>query len=135
MAHELPAAEAALDSVRIALDRVRVGAEQLHRRIGTVASGADNHRLDRAGYDRACHTRTGAQSDHPQCAAALERARRTIRTLEEAIGASEQDILAGAERREFSVVGLGLRSHPGRGPRGEPVVHQGAGGQEDLAPR
>ncbi|WP_030563968.1 TIGR02680 family protein [Streptomyces aureocirculatus] len=96
-AHDLPADETALDAVRIALDRVRVGAEQLRRSIRTVASGAESHRQDRDGYGRACDMRTGAQSDYTECAAALQAARRTIRTLEESIGASEQDILASED--------------------------------------
>lgn len=93
-AHDLPADPVALDGVRAALDRLRVGGEQLRRRIRAVAAGADSHREDRESHGRSRDVRAAAESDYEERSGALDSARRTIQRLEEAVGASEQEILA-----------------------------------------
>ncbi|MCX5203127.1 TIGR02680 family protein [Streptomyces sp. NBC_00237] len=93
-AHDLPADPAALEEVRAAGDRLRRGAEQLHRRIRAVAASTEGHRADRDGYDRSRDVRATAESDYAQRSGALNAARRTIQQLEEAMDATEAAILA-----------------------------------------
>ncbi|MFJ9584611.1 TIGR02680 family protein [Streptomyces acidicola] len=93
-ANDLPADPAALDSVRIALDRLGTGTERLRRRLRAVTFSADAHRQGREGYERALASRREAESDYAEPLARLDAARRTVRGLEEALGASEQEILA-----------------------------------------
>ncbi|MFE2811424.1 TIGR02680 family protein [Streptomyces nigra] len=109
-AHDLPADPAALQTVRLALDRLGQGAQRLRRRVGAVLSAADGHRVGRADYERAESARQEAESDYAEPLARLEAARRTVRVLEEALGATEQEILAReAERkRRLDAVGQQL---------------------------
>ncbi|MFC3575618.1 TIGR02680 family protein [Streptomyces yaanensis] len=93
-AHGLPADPAALDTVRLALDRLGQGTERLRRRVRAVMSTADGHRAGRTDYERAESARREAESDYAEPLATLEAARRTVRGLEEALGATEQEILA-----------------------------------------
>ncbi|MFC4468425.1 TIGR02680 family protein [Streptomyces xiangluensis] len=93
-ANDLPVDPTALDSVRLALDRLGTGTERLRRRLRAVASSADGHRQGREGYERALASRREAESDYAEPLARLDAARRTVRGLEEALGASEQEILA-----------------------------------------
>ncbi|MGW0824627.1 TIGR02680 family protein [Streptomyces sp. NPDC002845] len=101
-AHGLPADPAALDTVRLALDRLAQGTERLRRRVRAVMSAADGHRGGRTDYERAESARRDTESDYAEPLGRLEAARRTVRGLEEALGATEQEILsreAGAKRR------------------------------------
>ncbi|MPY46625.1 TIGR02680 family protein, partial [Streptomyces phyllanthi] len=93
-AHDLPADPVALDSVRLALDRLGTGTERLRRRLRAVVSSAEAHRQGREGYERALTSRREAESDYAEPLARLETARRMVGALEEALGASEQEILA-----------------------------------------
>lgn len=101
-ANDLPVDPAALDSVRLCLDRLGTGTERLRRRLRAVASSADAHRQSREGYERALTSTREAESDYAEPLARLDAARRTVRGLEEALDAPEQEILAredGAKRR------------------------------------
>ncbi|MGW7041780.1 TIGR02680 family protein [Streptomyces avermitilis] len=101
-AQDLPADPAALETVRLALDRLGQGAQRLRRRVRAVLSAADGHRGSRTDYARAESARRDAESDYAEPLGRLEAARRTVRALEEAIGATEQEILdreAEAKRR------------------------------------
>ncbi|GGS95023.1 TIGR02680 family protein [Streptomyces chromofuscus] len=93
-AHDLPVDRAALDSVRLALDRLGTGAERLRRGLRAVGPVLDGHRRAREGYERALTSRREADSDYAEHLARLDAARRMVRGLEEALGASEQEILA-----------------------------------------
>ncbi|MEU0673564.1 TIGR02680 family protein [Streptomyces sp. NPDC006172] len=101
-AHGLPAEAAALDPVRLALKGLSQGTEQLLRRVRATAAAAGGHGGHRTDYERAEAARRDAESDYGEALDRLEDARRTVRTLEEALGATEQEILAredGAKRR------------------------------------
>ncbi|MHA5048314.1 TIGR02680 family protein [Streptomyces sp. SD15] len=93
-ASDLPVDPTALDAVRLALDRLGTGTERLRRRLRAVASSAHGHRQGREGYERALASCREAESDYAEPLARLDAARRTVRALEEALGASEQEILA-----------------------------------------
>ncbi|MEU8985071.1 TIGR02680 family protein [Streptomyces sp. NPDC048558] len=101
-ANDLPVEPAALDSVRLCLDRLGTGTERLRRRLRAVVSSADAHRQGREGYERALTSTREAESDYTEPLARLDAARRTVRGLEEALDPPEQEILAredGAKRR------------------------------------
>ncbi|MEV7786588.1 TIGR02680 family protein [Streptomyces sp. NPDC088106] len=109
-AHDLPADPAALQTVRLALDRLGQGAQRLRRRVDAVLSAADGHRAGRADYERAESARREAESDYAEPLTRLEAARRTVRALEEALGATEQEILAreAETKRRLEAVGRQL---------------------------
>ncbi|MEU2908368.1 TIGR02680 family protein [Streptomyces massasporeus] len=109
-AHDLPTDPAALQTVRLALDRLGQGAQRLRRRVGAVLSAADGHRAGRTDYERAESARREAESDYAEPLARLEAARRTVRALEEALGATEQEILAreAETKRRLDAVGRQL---------------------------
>ncbi|WP_326583223.1 TIGR02680 family protein [Streptomyces sp. NBC_00481] len=93
-AHGLPAEPTALDTVRIALKGLGQGTEQLRRRIRAVVATADAHGAGRTDYERAATARREAESDYAGAFDRLDAARRTVHALEEALGATEQEILA-----------------------------------------
>ncbi|GAA3773001.1 TIGR02680 family protein [Streptomyces coacervatus] len=93
-AHDLPADPVALDSVRLALDRLTTGTQRLRGRLQTVAASADGHHQSREDFERALTSCAEAQSDYAEPLARLDAARRTVQALEDALGASEQEILA-----------------------------------------
>jgi len=109
-AHGLPADPAALDTVRLALDRLVQGTERLRRRGNAVMSTADGHRGGRTDYERAESARREAESDYAEPLGRLEAARRTVRGLEEALGATEQEILSreAEAKRRLDAVGRQL---------------------------
>ncbi|WP_416978797.1 TIGR02680 family protein [Streptomyces sp. T028] len=109
-AHGLPAEGAALDAVRLALKGLSQGTEQLRRRIRAVVATADSHGGHRTDYERAVAARRDAESDYGGALGRLEDARRTVRTLEEALGATEQEILAreAEAKRRLDAVGRQL---------------------------
>ncbi|MFJ9242913.1 TIGR02680 family protein [Streptomyces sp. NPDC101776] len=106
-AHDLPADPAALDTVRLALDRLGQGVAGLRRRVRAVRSTADGHRAGRTDYERAAAARRDAEADCTEPLNRLEAARRTVQGMEEALGATEQEILAreaDGQRRLDAVV-------------------------------
>ncbi|WP_033281911.1 TIGR02680 family protein [Streptomyces sp. NRRL F-525] len=106
-AHGLPADSAALDMVRVALDRLGQGVVLLRRRVRAVMSTADGHQAGRTDYERAASARGEAEADYTEPLDRLEAARRTVRGLEESVGATEQEILrreADGQRRLEAVV-------------------------------
>ncbi|MFI2720121.1 TIGR02680 family protein [Streptomyces collinus] len=109
-AHDLPTDPAALQTARLALDRLGQGSQRLRRRVGAVLSAADGHRAGRTDYERAESARREAESDYAEPLARLEAARRTVRALEEALGATEQEILAreAETKRRLDAVGRQL---------------------------
>ncbi|WP_405535437.1 TIGR02680 family protein [Streptomyces sp. NBC_00075] len=109
-AHALPADPVALDTVRLALNRLGQGTEQLRRRVRAVVASTDGHRVGRTDYERAESAAGEAESDYVAPLGRLEAARRTVRGLEEALGATEQEILAreAATKRRLDTVGRQL---------------------------
>ncbi|GGW46157.1 TIGR02680 family protein [Streptomyces caelestis] len=109
-AQDLPADPAALETVRVALDRLGQGTQRLRRRVRTVLSAADGHRGGRTDYERAESARRDAESDYAEPLGRLETARRTVQAMEEALGATEQEILAreAAATRRLEAVGRQL---------------------------
>ncbi|MGW0367478.1 TIGR02680 family protein [Streptomyces coeruleorubidus] len=109
-AQDLPADPAALETVRLALDRLGQGTQRLRRRVRTVLSAADGHRGGRTDYERAESARRDAESDYAEPLGRLETARRTVQAMEEALGATEQEILAreAAATRRLEAVGRQL---------------------------
>ncbi|MFF7970258.1 TIGR02680 family protein [Streptomyces sp. NPDC007905] len=109
-AQDLPADPAALETVRRALDRLGQGTQQLRRRVRVVLSAADGHRGGRTDYERAESARQEAEADYAEPLGRLEAARRTVRALEEALGATEQEILAreAEAKRRLDAVGRQL---------------------------
>ncbi|WP_240980664.1 TIGR02680 family protein [Streptomyces sp. Z423-1] len=101
-AHGLPTEPAALDTVRLALDRLGQGTERLRRRVHAVVSAAGSHRDGRTDYEVAESACREAEADYAEPLGRLETARRVVRGLQEALGATEQEILsreAEAKRR------------------------------------
>ncbi|QCD59655.1 TIGR02680 family protein [Streptomyces hawaiiensis] len=109
-AQDLPADPAALETVRLALDRLGQGTQRLRRRVRTILSAADDHRGGRTDYERAESARRDAESDYAEPLGRLETARRTVQAMEEALGATEQEILAreAAATRRLEAVGRQL---------------------------
>ncbi|UUU21578.1 TIGR02680 family protein [Streptomyces sp. DSM 40750] len=109
-AHGLPAEATALDTVRLALRGLSQGTEQLRRRIRAVVVTADGHGGHRMDHERAVAARREAESDHIRALDRLDAARRTVQALEEALGATEQEILAreAEAKRRLDAVGRQL---------------------------
>lgn len=109
-AHGLPADPAALDMVRLALDRLGQGTAGLRRRVRAVMSTADGHHAGRTDYAHAESARREAESDYAQPLDRLEATRRTVRGLEESLGATEQELLAceAEGQRRLDAVGRQL---------------------------
>ncbi|MEU0342864.1 TIGR02680 family protein [Streptomyces bobili] len=109
-AQDLPADPAALETVRLALDRLGQGTQRLRRRMRTVLSAADGHRGGRTDYERAESARREAESDYAEPLGRLQTARRTVQAMEEALGATEREILAreAAATRRLEAVGRQL---------------------------
>ncbi|AXL92314.1 TIGR02680 family protein [Streptomyces sp. CB09001] len=118
-AQDLPVNPAALGTVRLALDRLGQGTQQLRRRISAVLSTTESHRAGRTDHERAESARREAEADYAEPLGRLETARRTVRGLEDALGATEQEILAreaGVKRRLDAV---GRQLPPARRDRDE----------------
>ncbi|MFF0061176.1 TIGR02680 family protein [Streptomyces sp. NPDC005279] len=109
-AQDLPADPAALQTVRLALDRLGQGTQRLRRRVGAVLSTADGHCVGRTDYERAESARREAEFDYSEPLGRLEAARRTVQALEGALGATEQEILAreAEAKRRLDAVGRQL---------------------------
>ncbi|MEI5524433.1 TIGR02680 family protein [Streptomyces brasiliscabiei] len=109
-AHGLPADPTALDTVRLALRGLGQGTEQLRRRIRAVVKTADGHGAGRTEYERASAARRDAESDYTGALDRLDTARRTVRALEESLGATEQEIIAreAEAQRRLDAVGRQL---------------------------
>jgi uncharacterized protein (TIGR02680 family) len=78
--------------------------------VRAVLSAADGHRGGRTDYERAESARRDAESDYAEPLGRLETARRTVQAMEEALGATEQEILAreAAATRRLEAVGRQL---------------------------
>ncbi|CCK30506.1 hypothetical protein BN159_6127 [Streptomyces davaonensis JCM 4913] len=109
-AHDLPVDPAALGSVRLCLDRLDTGTQRLRRRLRVVGSSTDAHRRSREDFARALTSTGEAESDYSEPLARLDAARRTVRGLEEALDAPEQEILAreNEAKRRLEAVGRQL---------------------------
>ncbi|MFH9041922.1 TIGR02680 family protein [Streptomyces sp. NPDC017966] len=118
-AQGLPADPAALETVRLALDRLGQGTRQLRRRIRAVLSTAENHRGSRTDYERAASARREAEADYAEPLGRLEAARRTVRALEEALGATEQEILAREADAKRRLDAVGRQLPPARRDRSD----------------
>ncbi|MEU4587934.1 TIGR02680 family protein [Kitasatospora aureofaciens] len=93
-AHDLPADRDALLTVRSALDGLADGTRRLRRRVDSTAEGLNAHRDERRSYEQARTAREEAELEYARRAGELAAARRDIRKLEGAVGATEQEILA-----------------------------------------
>ncbi|WP_030868188.1 TIGR02680 family protein [Streptomyces sp. NRRL S-37] len=116
-AQGLPADPAALETVRLALDRLGQGTRQLRRRIRAVLSTAENHHGSRTDYERAASARRETEADYAEPLGRLEAARRTVRALEEALGATEQEILAAEADAQRRLDAVGRQLPPARRDR------------------
>lgn len=107
---DLPADLAALEAVRQALDRLVQGTQRLRRRMGVVLAAIDRHRSGRADYEFAESARAVAESDYAEQYGSLETARRTLKATQDALGATEQEILGreAAARRRVDAIGRQL---------------------------
>jgi chromosome segregation ATPase len=93
-AHDLPADRDALLTVRSALDALADGTRRLRGSVDATAKGLTAHRDERRNYELARTAREEAELEYARRADELAKALREIRTLEGAVGATEQDILA-----------------------------------------
>ncbi|MER5211847.1 TIGR02680 family protein [Streptomyces sp. NPDC002838] len=118
-AQDLPADPAALETVRLALDRLAQGTQGLRRRVRVVLSAAEGHRGGRTDYERAESARREAESDYAEPLGRLEAARRTVRGLEEALGATEQEILALEAEAKRRLDAVGRQLPPARRDRAD----------------
>ena len=116
---DLPANPAALDTVRLALGRLGQGTQQLRRRIHAVLSTTASHRTGRGDYERAESARREAEADYAEPLRRLETARRTVRALEDALGATEQEILAREADAKRRLDAVGRQLPPARRDRAE----------------
>ncbi|MFI5571482.1 TIGR02680 family protein [Streptomyces sp. NPDC051740] len=109
-AQDLPADPAALETVRLALDRLGRGTQYLRRRMRVVLDTVEGHRGGRTDHEHAVAARREAETDYAEPLDRLETARRTVRALEEALGATEQEILAheAEAKRRLDAVGRQL---------------------------
>ncbi|WKD31780.1 TIGR02680 family protein [Streptomyces xanthophaeus] len=102
-AHDLPTDADALDRVRTALATLLDGIGRMCRAIRGVADGLDRHRADRTRYERAHHDRLEAAEGYGLRLGELRRAQQDLLTREEAIGSSEEEILAREEEAKQRV--------------------------------
>ncbi|MFJ2777242.1 MULTISPECIES: TIGR02680 family protein [unclassified Kitasatospora] len=96
-AHALPVDPALLDTVRDALRDLTAGTVRLRRDLLAAARTVTDHRAERDGFEEARTRRSAADSAYAGRRADLTEARREIRTLEETVGASEQQLLAAED--------------------------------------
>ncbi|MFI9580319.1 TIGR02680 family protein [Streptomyces sp. NPDC052236] len=93
-ANDLPTEPDALSRVRTALTTLQGGVGHLHRAIRSTARDLSGSSAERGGYERAHGDRRGAERDYRLRLDELRPARHALRTLEEAVGAAEDEILA-----------------------------------------
>ncbi|NEB12924.1 TIGR02680 family protein [Streptomyces coelicoflavus] len=118
-AQNLPVDPAALDMVRLDLGRLGQGTQQLRRRIRAVLSTTESHRTGRTDHERAQSARREAEADYAEPLGRLETARRTVRALEDALGATEQEILAREADAKRRLDAVGRQLPPARRDRAE----------------
>ncbi|MFI8940074.1 TIGR02680 family protein [Streptomyces syringium] len=97
-AHDLPAAPDALSRVRTALTALQGGIGHLSRAIRSAAGEVGDSRAELTAYERAHDDRLGAERDYQLRLDELRPARQALHTLEEAVGYSEDEILAREEK-------------------------------------
>ncbi|MFE0457853.1 TIGR02680 family protein [Kitasatospora sp. NPDC058965] len=93
-AHSLPADPQSLVTVRTALTGLAEGTDRLRRRIGPCTDGLTAHRKELLSYQQARTAREDVALAYARRTNDLAAARHEIRTLEGAVGAAEQQILA-----------------------------------------
>ncbi|MFI1418745.1 TIGR02680 family protein [Streptomyces sp. NPDC020731] len=123
-AQDLPADPAALETVRLALDRLGQGTQQLRLRIRAVLSTVEGHRAGRTDHERAASARREAETDYAGPLGRLETARRTVRALEEALGATEQEILDRESEAKRRLDAVERQLPPARRDRDEVHDHR-----------
>ncbi|WP_328788093.1 TIGR02680 family protein [Streptomyces sp. NBC_00273] len=111
-AHDLPTDADALEGVRIALATLLGGIGGMCRAIRGVADGLERHRADHTRYARAHRDRLEAAEGYGLRLGELRRAQQDLRTREEAIGSSEEKILAREEEAKQRVFAA-ARALPG----------------------
>ncbi|MER0240632.1 TIGR02680 family protein, partial [Streptomyces sp. HSW2009] len=92
-AHDLPSGPAELERVRTALAALRTGIGHLRRAVGSTGARLDTHRADAERYERARRDRVAAEESHLLRLTGLRKAQQDLRTREEAVGATEEEIL------------------------------------------
>ncbi|WP_235583140.1 TIGR02680 family protein [Kitasatospora sp. Root107] len=97
-AHALPADPEALDAVRDVLRDLATGLTRLREDVRSAEDTAVAHGEERRGYERAGARLLDAQGGYQRQRGELTSARRALRTLEEAVGTSEQQLLEQEER-------------------------------------
>ncbi|MFI9329226.1 TIGR02680 family protein [Kitasatospora sp. NPDC052868] len=96
-AHALPVDPALLDTVREALRDLTAGTGRLRRDLLAAGRMVIDHRTERGGFEDARTRRAAAASAYAGRRGELAESRREIRTLEESVGASEQQLLAAED--------------------------------------
>ncbi|MFF4215761.1 TIGR02680 family protein [Streptomyces nondiastaticus] len=93
-AHDLPADAGGLSRVRTALTALQTGIGHLVRAISSAARDVGGSRGEREAHERAHHDRLGSEVRYRLSLGQLRPARQALRTLEEVVGAAEDEILA-----------------------------------------
>ncbi|GAA1926986.1 TIGR02680 family protein [Streptomyces sodiiphilus] len=111
-AHDLPGDPVGLEHVRTALAALLGGIGHLRRAIGGTHERLGAHHADVDRYERARKDRLDAEENHRLRLTGLRTAQQDLRTREEAIGATEAEILT-RERETEQRITRALRALPG----------------------
>ncbi|MFF2569983.1 TIGR02680 family protein [Streptomyces sp. NPDC058084] len=93
-AHDLPSDPSELERVRTALAALLTGIGRLHRAVGSTAERLGSHHADVERYERARKDRLAAEESYHLRLTGLRDSRQDLRTREEVVGATEEEILA-----------------------------------------
>ncbi|MGK4908755.1 TIGR02680 family protein [Streptomyces albus] len=91
-AHDLRSEPAELERVRTALAALLTGVGHLRRAIGSTGERLGTHHADAERYERARRDRLAAEENYRLRLSGLRTAQQDLRTREEAIGATEEEI-------------------------------------------
>ncbi|MCX2970507.1 MULTISPECIES: TIGR02680 family protein [Streptomyces] len=92
-AHDLPSDPAELERVRTALAALLTGIGHLRRAVGSTGERLGAHHADAERYERALDDRLAAEENYRLRLTGLRTAQQDLHTREEAIGATEDEIL------------------------------------------
>ncbi|MFD5316812.1 TIGR02680 family protein [Streptomyces sp. NPDC127098] len=93
-AHDLPSDPAELEPVRAALADLLTGVGRLRRAVAGTGERLGAHHADAERYERACRDRRAAEENYQLRLVGLRTAQQDLRTREEAIGATKEEILS-----------------------------------------
>ncbi|MBQ0852901.1 TIGR02680 family protein [Streptomyces sp. BH-SS-21] len=113
-AHDLPGAPDALDRVRTALAALLSGVGHLRRAVGGTGERLGANQTDAERYERACEDRLVAEESYKVHLTRLRTAEQDLRTREEAIGSSAEEILTREQETKQRIANA-VRALPGAG--------------------